>query len=97
MQTLWRKAQTMLIQRDVKPILHRKKCPACGYYTVYQAIPAGEKATDTCTHCRHEISLAWDKEIKAAIKNTEKMLRDLEEIYPELKTLKNPGDHTLLE
>ncbi|MDO3378970.1 hypothetical protein [Geoalkalibacter halelectricus] len=87
----------MRVKRETKPILHRQKCAACNYYTLYQALPAGDQATDTCTHCGHQVTLAWDDGIKAAIKNTERMLKDLEEIYPELKALKAPGDHIRLE
>jgi transcription elongation factor Elf1 len=87
----------MIVERKVDPIPHRQKCPACGYYTVYQAVPAGDKATDTCTHCGHQVRIAWDQEIKAVFKNTERFLKNLEEILPELKELKNPGDHILLD
>lgn len=87
----------MIIKRETKPLLHRQKCSACDYYTLYRAIPAGEKATDTCTHCGHQVTLAWDNEIRATIKNTEKILTDLEEIYPEIKDLKEPGDHIRLD
>jgi DNA-directed RNA polymerase subunit RPC12/RpoP len=87
----------MIVERKVDPILHRQKCPACGYYTFYQAVPSGNKASDTCTHCGHKVQIAWDKEIKAVFKNTEKFLKNLEEILPELKELKNPGDHIPLD
>ncbi len=87
----------MIVERGVKPILHRQKCSACGYYTVYEAVPAGSEATDTCTHCGFQAQIAWNSDIKGIFKNTEKFLRDLEQILPELKDLKNPGDHFLLE
>ena len=87
----------MIIENRVEPVLHRQKCTACGYYTVYQAVPAGDRATDTCTHCGHRVEIAWQHEIKAAFKSAEKFLKDLEETLPELKELKNPGDHILLD
>lgn len=83
--------------KEVEPIFHRQKCPACDYYTVYKAIPAGDKALDTCTHCGHQVAIVWHKEIKAVFKNTEKFLRNMEEMCPELKLLKNPGDHIKLD
>lgn len=82
----------MIIKREAKPVLHRQKCQACQFYTVYRAEPSGDKALDTCTSCGHQIEIAWNAEIKAILKNTEKMLKDLEDIYPELKELKEPGD-----
>jgi rRNA maturation protein Nop10 len=88
---------TMIVEKKVAPILHRQKCPACGYYTIYETVPAGNEATDTCTHCGYQVQIAWNSEIKALFKNTERSLRDLEEILPELKELKNPGDHILLD
>jgi Na+-translocating ferredoxin:NAD+ oxidoreductase RNF subunit RnfB len=87
----------MIIEKKVDPILHRQKCKQCGYYTVYQAVPAGEKAIDACTHCGYAVQIEWNHDIKAAFKNMEKFLRNLEEIYPELKGLKNPGDHIMLD
>lgn len=83
--------------KQAEPVLHRQKCPACEYYTVYQAIPAGDKALDTCTHCGHQVGIMWHHEIRSVFKNTEKFLRNLEDIYPELKDLKNPGDHIKLD
>jgi hypothetical protein len=87
----------MIIKREVKPILHRQKCSKCEFYTVYQTVPVGEKAISTCTHCQHMMEIPWDHEIKAAFKNKEKFLQGLEEFYPELKDLKNPGDHISLD
>jgi rRNA maturation protein Nop10 len=87
----------MNIEKLVDLIFHRQKCTACGFYTVYQAIPAGDRATDSCTHCGHQVEIAWHPEIKGVFKNTERLLRDMEEILPELKGLKNPGDHILLD
>jgi hypothetical protein len=87
----------MIIEREVKPVLHRQKCSACGYYTIYRALPAGESATDTCTHCDHQVAIPWHGEMKALFKNSERFLKDLEEIFPELQELKNPGDHILLD
>jgi hypothetical protein len=87
----------MKVERKVDPILHRQKCPACGYFTYYRAIPEGDKATDTCTYCDHQVQIAWHSEIKAVYKNTERFLKDLEETLPELKELKNPGDHILFD
>jgi hypothetical protein len=87
----------MIIAREVKPVLHRQKCSACGYYTIYRAIPAGESATDTCTHCDHQVAIPWHEEIKSLFKSSERFLKDLEEIFPELQELKNPGDHILFD
>lgn len=87
----------MKIERPVDPILHRQKCTSCGYYTVYQAIPSGDRATDRCTHCGYEVVLEWHHDLKAAIKNTERLFRDMTELFPELAELKNPGDHIMLE
>jgi transcription elongation factor Elf1 len=87
----------MKIKKEVEPIQHRQKCPACGYYTVYQAVPAGEKAIDACTYCGHQVEIVWDQDIKAVFRNSEKLFRDLEEICPELKELKKPGDHIRLD
>ena len=87
----------MQIERKVEPILHRQKCSACGYYTVYSVVPMGDKAIDTCTHCGHAVQLVWYPDLKAALKNTEKLFEDLTEIFPELNKLKNPGDHILLD
>ncbi len=87
----------MIVEREVKPILHRQKCLACGYYTIYSAVPAGDKATDTCTYCGHTVELVWYADIKSAFKSFEKMLKDMSEIFPELNELKNPGDHVLLD
>jgi len=87
----------MIVEREVKPILHRQKCLACGYYTIYSAVPAGDRATDTCTYCGHAVELVWYADIKSAFKSFEKMLKDMSEIFPELNELKNPGDHVLLD
>jgi hypothetical protein len=87
----------MINKREVKPILHRQKCKNCDFYTVYQAVPVGEKAIDTCTHCQYAVEIPWDHEIKAAFKNKEKFLKGLEEFYPEIAELKNPGDHISLD
>jgi hypothetical protein len=68
----------MIVENRVdQPVLHRQKCPACGYYTVYRAVPAGDRATDTCTHCDHQVQIAWQQEIKAVFKSTERFLKDL--------------------
>lgn len=82
----------MIIKREAKPVLHRQKCMACQFYTFYRAEPSGDKAIDTCTSCGHQVEIAWNNEIKAIFKNTEKMLKDLEELYPELRDLQKPGD-----
>ncbi len=87
----------MITKREVKPILHRQKCKNCNFYTVHRVIPAGEKAVDTCTHCQHAVEIPWDHEIKASFKNKEKFFKNLEELYPELRDLKNPGDHISLD
>jgi len=87
----------MIIEKKVEPILHRQKCTSCGYYTVYQAVPSGDKAIDRCTHCGYEVMLEWHQDLKASIKNTEKLFRNMTEIFPELAELKNPGDHILLD
>jgi hypothetical protein len=87
----------MRIEKKIDPILHRQKCSGCGFYTVYQAVPAGDKAIDSCTHCGHAFEIVWNHEIKAAFKNKEKFLKNLAEIYPELDDLKNPGDHIKLD
>jgi hypothetical protein len=87
----------MIIERAVEPVLHRQKCAACGFYTIYRAIPAGGRATDTCTHCDHQVSIPWHVEMKASYKSFERFLKDLEEVFPELQGLKNPGDHILLD
>jgi hypothetical protein len=87
----------MIIERAVEPVLHRRKCSACGYYTIYRAVPAGESATDTCTHCDHHVAIPWHQDIKSLFKSSERFLKDLEGIYPELQGLKNPGDHILLD
>lgn len=87
----------MQIEREVKPILHRQKCSACGYYTIYRAIPAGDKACDSCTYCGHTVEMPWFADLKSSIKNRERMLRDMSEMFPELNELKNPGDHILLD
>lgn len=87
----------MIIEKSVEPILHRQKCPACGYYTFYMAVPAGETATDTCTYCGRQVEIVWNPDIKAVFRNTEKLLKNLEEAFPELMELKNPGDHILLD
>lgn len=87
----------MINKREVKPILCRQKCKKCDYYTVYQVVPVGEKAVISCTHCEYAEEIPWDSEIKAAFKNKEKFLKGLEEFYPELADLKNPGDHILLD
>lgn len=87
----------MIIEREAGPVLHRQKCHGCGYYTFYRAVPAGDRATDTCTYCGHETSIAWNSEVKSVFKNTEKLLRDMREIFPELDQLREPGDHVLLE
>ncbi len=87
----------MIIEREVKPILHRQKCSACGYYTIHRAVPQGERACDSCTHCGHTVELLWFADLKAAIKNFERLLNDLSEIYPELNDLKEPGDHIMLD
>jgi hypothetical protein len=87
----------MIIERAVEPVLHRQKCSACDYYTIYRAIPAGASATDTCTHCDHQLAIPWHGESKSSFKSFERFLRDLEGIYPELQQLKNPGDHILLD
>src|SRR4051794_17597380 len=94
---LVRRKRTMIIEKKVDPILHRQKCGACGYYTVYQAIPAGDTATDTCTYCGHQVQLNWHPDLRAAFKSNEKVLKDMEEIFPELEQLKSPGDHILLD
>lgn len=77
--------------------MHRKKCPSCDYYTVYRATPVGDKAVDECTHCGHQIAIEWHSDLKMALKNTEKFLKNMEEMCPELKDLKNPGDHIKLD
>ena len=87
----------MIVVKEVDPILHRQKCSACGYYTIYSAVPAGDKATDTCTHCGHQVELVWYPDLRVAFKSAEKTFRDLTEIFPELADLKNPGDHILLD
>jgi len=87
----------MITKREVKAILQRQKCKNCEFYTVYQIVPVGEKAISTCTHCQYAVEIPWDSEIKAAFKNKEKFLKNLEEIYPELKDLQNPGDHICLD
>jgi hypothetical protein len=86
----------MIIVKEVDPILHRRKCTACGYYTIYSAVPAGDKATDTCTHCQHQIELVWYPDLRVALKSAEKTFRDLTELFPELGELQKPGDHILL-
>lgn len=85
------------ILRESKPILHRQKCLACGYYSVHEAVAAGDRGTDRCTHCGHEVELAWNQELKAIFKNTEKFLKNMEALIPELRDLKNPGDHILID
>jgi hypothetical protein len=87
----------MIIERAVEPVLHRQKCSACGYYTIYRAVPTGERATDTCTHCDHQVAIPWHQDIKSLFKSSERFLKDLEEIFPELQGLKNPGDHILFD
>jgi Na+-translocating ferredoxin:NAD+ oxidoreductase RNF subunit RnfB len=87
----------MIIVKEVDPILHKQKCLACGYYTIYSAVPSGDKAIDTCTHCGHAVELVWYPDLRAALKSSERMLRDLTELFPELAELKNPGDHILLD
>ena len=87
----------MQIEREVKPILHRQKCTACGYYTIHQATPSGERACDSCTHCGHTVEMLWFTDLKASIKNLERMLNDMADLYPELSELKKPGDHILLD
>jgi hypothetical protein len=87
----------MIIKREAKPVLHRQKCKACDYYTFYRAVPAGDQAIDTCTSCGHQIEIAWNEEIKAIFKNNEKLLRDLESVYPELQKLKEPGNRIRLD
>lgn len=83
----------MIIVKEVAPILHRRKCAGCGYYTIYSAVPAGDKATDTCTHCQHQIELVWYPDLRAALKSAERTFRDLTELFPELGELQKPGDH----
>jgi hypothetical protein len=87
----------MINKREVKPILHRQKCKSCDFYTIYQVVPVGEKAILSCTHCEYAEEIPWDHEIKATFKSKEKFLKNLEELYPELQDLKNPGDHTSLD
>lgn len=87
----------MIRVKEVDPILHRQKCKACGYYTVYSAVPAGDKATDTCTHCGHQVELVWYPDLRAALKSHEKALRDLTEFFPELEQLQKPGDHIMID
>ncbi len=82
----------MILEKKAKPVLHRQKCPGCGYYTFYRAEPTGEKATDTCTACGHQVEIAWHADIKAIFNNSEKLFRDLEAVCPELKELQKPGD-----
>jgi len=86
----------MIVVKEVEPILHRQKCTACGYYTIYSAVPAGDKAIDTCTYCGHHVELVWYPDLGAALKSAERTLRDLTELFPELGELKKPGDHILL-
>lgn len=85
------------IIKEIEPFLHRQKCPGCGFYTVYEVFPQGDKAIDTCTHCGHQMQILWHHEIKAVFRNSEKFFRNMEEIYPELAQLKNRGDHIKLD
>lgn len=87
----------MIIEKKVDPILHRQKCSSCGYYTIYRAIPSGDKATDTCTHCGYELVLDWFPDLRKILKNKEKLFQDMSGIFPELAALKNPGDHIKLD
>jgi rRNA maturation protein Nop10 len=87
----------MIRVKEVDPILHRQKCSACGYYTVYSAVPAGDKATDTCTHCGYQVELVWYPDLRAALKSQERVLEGLAEFFPELADLQKPGDHILLD
>ena len=87
----------MIRVKEVDPILHRQKCFACGFYTVYSAVPTGDKATDTCTHCGHQVELAWHPDLRSAMKSQERALRELTEFFPELAQLQKPGDHILLD
>ncbi|UFS69404.1 hypothetical protein LPW11_16070 [Geomonas sp. RF6] len=87
----------MIIEKKIDPILHRQKCHACGYYTIYEAIPTGDTATDTCTYCGHQVQLNWYSDLRAAIKSNEKWFKDMAAVVPELDQLKNRGDHILLD
>ncbi len=77
-------------------MLHKHKCQACSYYTIFQITPMGHKATNTCTHCGDEQTIPWDNEIRSMFKQTQKALKDMEEFCPELKDLKEAGDHVLI-
>ncbi len=82
-----------IVEKKIGPVLHKQKCKGCDYYTIYSALPSGEKAIDTCTHCGYAVEIPWHFEMKSVFKNADKFLKNLEEICPELKDLKNPGDH----
>lgn len=86
----------MILVKQADPILHRQKCSVCGYYTIYNAIPAGDKATDTCTYCGHQVELVWYPDLRSALKSAERTFRDLSALFPELSELQKPGDHILL-
>ncbi len=74
-------------------IIYRSKCNFCGCWSIHRAIINDVPITVECTGCSNKsyVSQSID-DFKKVIKQEEKGVRILENFYPELKTLCNPGD-----
>jgi hypothetical protein len=75
-----------------------KKCPACGHWAVFEFAIFCKRATERCTHCRYTAqNIAWDAEARQRFEDDKARLAALSEKHPQLRELKQPGDHLELD
>lgn len=77
-------------------MLFRKKCPFCGYWTVFRLTVRFYRARQTCTYCDGETSVTWSHKVEEALQRKEEYLAEMETVCRELQCLKEPGDHVKL-
>jgi len=77
-------------------MLFRKKCPLCGYWTIFRVTTRFYRAREKCTYCGGEKSVPWNRKVQADMDEKEKYLTEMETVCLELRCLKEPGDHVRL-
>ncbi len=75
-----------------------KKCPECGHWAVFEFSIFCQRAAETCTHCRYALAnVAWDREARNKFEDDRALLGQLCEKFPQLRDLKQPGDHVKID
>ncbi|MBV1950719.1 MAG: hypothetical protein KUG64_00785 [Cycloclasticus sp.] len=72
-------------------------CTHCHHWTITVIEHDSKEATFTCSHCQNTFKMPWDTDTRFLIRSIRHSLKKRTKQYPELKTLKAPGDHILLE